>query len=124
MAKVANKPESTAQIATAKQKFVIMSHRKLRRVANEIRGKGVVEAYHMLKFMPYRAATMLLKKLVEASNNAEQKFGADASNLVVRSVLIDEGPAYRRFKPRAQGRIYRREKPTAHITLNVEVINQ
>lgn len=108
--------------AQAKQKYIIMSPRKLRRVVNEIRGKGVPEAYNILRLMPYEAARVVMQKLIEATSNARVKFGVeDPSQLIVSRVMADEGPSYRRFKPRAQGRIYRREKPTSHLTIVVQV---
>jgi large subunit ribosomal protein L22 len=108
--------------ATANQKYIIMSPRKLRRVVNEIRGKRVSEAYNLLRLMPYEAARVVLKKLIEATANAHVKFGVeDPSVLVVSRAFADEGPSYRRYKPRAQGRIYRREKPTSHLTIAVQV---
>lgn len=112
--------EATAQ---SKQRYIRMSHRKLRRVANEVRGKDVPEAFQILRFMPYFAAQVLLKHLRTAVANAAVKYGEKASpeRLMVSSVLVDEGPAYRRFKPRAQGRIYRIEKPTAHVTVEVKI---
>jgi len=108
--------------ARASQRYIIMSHRKLRRVINTIRGKKVTEAYHILRFMSYDAAPVVLKKLIEAVSNAQAKFKLEnVDQLFVSQVFVDEGPAYRRFKPRAQGRIYRREKPTAHLTIAVQV---
>ena len=107
--------------ATAKQTYIIMSPRKIRRVINTIRGKQVPEAFYMLSLMPYEAARIVLKKLKEATANAQVKYGADPTQMVISEVYADEGPAYRRFKPRAQGRIYRREKPTSHLTLKVKV---
>jgi large subunit ribosomal protein L22 len=107
--------------ASSSQRYIIMSHRKLRRVVNVIRGKHAVEALNILRLMPYDAATVVLKKLVEAIYNAKQKYDVSPSSLVVSQVFVDEGPAYKRFKPRAQGRMYKREKPTAHLTLTVSV---
>jgi large subunit ribosomal protein L22 len=112
-----------ANTASSRQRYILMSHRKLRRIANAIRGKGVPEAYQMLRFMPYFASKVVLKNLRAAIANAEQKFGESATpdKFVVSSIMIDEGPAYKRFKPRAQGRVYRIEKPTAHLTLEIKL---
>ena len=108
--------------AQARQTYIIMSPRKLRRVVDVIRGKRVPEAYQMLRLMPYAAARVVLKKLIEATGNAHVKFGVtDPAMLRVSRAFADEGPSYRRFKPRAQGRIYRREKPTSHLTIAVQV---
>ena len=108
--------------AQASQKYIIMSPRKIRRVVNVIRGKRVADAYNILRLMPYFAAKVVLKKLIEATANAKVKFGVeDPSDLIVSKAFADEGPAYRRYKPRAQGRIYRREKPTSHLTIAVKI---
>lgn len=112
--------EATAQ---SKQRYISMSHRKLRRVANQVRGKSVVEALQILRFMPYFASDVIYKNLVSATHNAMAKYGDSASpeQLMVSSIMVDEGPAYKRFRPRAQGRVYRIEKPTAHLTIEVKV---
>lgn len=107
--------------AQSKQRFIRMSHRKLRRIANEVRGKSVPDAVYMLRFMPYTAATVVLKNLRAAVANAEQQFGqlADPNQMFVSAIMVDEAPVYRRFKPRAQGRVYRIEKATAHLMVEV-----
>lgn len=118
--------QSNPQVeATARQRKILMSPRKLRRVVNEVRGKRVTEAHRILSFMPYRAAKVVLKNVIAAASNAREKFGVDdPSQLVISSIYVDEAMVYRRFKPRAQGRVYRREKPTSHITVKVRVAGQ
>lgn len=108
----------------AKQRYILMSQRKIRRIINLVRGKEVVEAYQILRRLPHRGARIVLKKLIEATSNARVKFGANPPDLIISKIFADEGPAYRRFKPRAQGRIYRREKPTAHLTVCVKTKKQ
>ncbi|MEW5819020.1 MAG: 50S ribosomal protein L22 [Cyanobacteriota bacterium] len=105
----------------AKQRYIIMSPRKIRRVINEIRGKGVVEAADILHFMPYAAARVVEKNLHAAVANAEQKYQANPEDLYVSEVWADEGPRYSRFKPRAQGRVYKRIKRTSHLTIAVSI---
>lgn len=109
--------------AQSKQRYILMSHRKLRRVANQVRGKAVPEAMDILRFMPYFASKVIYKNLKAAISNAGEKYGEQASpeRLVISSITVDEGPAYKRFRPRAQGRVYRIEKPTAHLTVEVKV---
>lgn len=109
--------------ARSKQKHILMSHRKLRRVVNEIRGKNVPEALAMLRFMPYFASDVVYKNLKAAVANASQKYGelGAPERLVISSVMVDEAAAFRRFKPRAQGRIYKIERPTAHLLIEVKV---
>lgn len=106
--------------ALAKQTDVKMTARKLRRVINEVRGKSAQEAVRILRFMPYAAAKVVLKNLTDAIANAEEK-GAATESLVLSEIYADEGRTYKRAKPRAQGRIYKRLKRTAHLTVKVDV---
>ncbi|MEI8377105.1 MAG: 50S ribosomal protein L22 [bacterium] len=106
--------------ALAKQSDIKMTARKVRRVINEIRGKNVREAVKILRFMPYVAAKVVLQSVISAVANAEEK-GANADNLIISEIYADEGQTYKRAKPRAQGRIYRRLKRTAHLTVKVDV---
>lgn len=105
----------------SKQRYIIMSPRKLRRVINQIRGKDVVQAADILRFMPYAAARVVEKNLHAAVANAEQKWQAEPEDLYISEVYADEGPRYKRFKPRAQGRVYKRTKRTAHLTVIVSI---
>lgn len=106
--------------AKAKQKNIKMTTRKIRRVINEVRGKNAAEAVKILRFMPYAAAKVVLHSLQGAIANAVEK-GAAAESLILSEIYADEGPTYKRAKPRAQGRIYRREKRTSHLTVKVQV---
>lgn len=105
--------------AQAKQTDIIMTARKLRRVINEVRGKNVVEAQATLKFMPYFAARVVEQNLKAAVANAQEKFGIRAEALKISEIFADESKTFRRGKPRAQGRIYRRLKRTSHLTIKV-----
>ena len=105
--------------AQAKQTDISMTARKLRRVINEVRGKAVVEAQTMLRFMPYFAARVVEKNLKAAVANAQEKFGVGAEALKVSEIFADESQTFKRGKPRAQGRIYRRLKRTSHLTVKV-----
>lgn len=105
--------------AQAKQTGISMTARKLRRVINEVRGKAVVEAQTMLRFMPYFAARVVEKNLKAAVANAQEKFGVGADALKISEIFADESQTYKRGKPRAQGRIYRRLKRTSHLTIKV-----
>jgi large subunit ribosomal protein L22 len=111
----------TLQEASARQRNIWTSARKLRRVVNEVRGKKVVDAYKMLRLMPYRAAEVVLKKLIDAIHNAKVKYGVRPEELVVSSIFADGGSKFIRFKPRAQGRIYKRRRRTSHLTVKVAV---
>lgn len=107
--------------AKAKQTDIKMTARKLRRVINEVRGKSVNEAMTILRFMPYFAARVVEKNLTAAVANAAEKYGVSSDVLKLSEVYADDGPMFKRAKPRAQGRIYRRLKRTSHLTLKVSV---
>jgi len=105
--------------AKAKQTDITMTARKLRRVINEVRGKAVIEAQTMLRFMPYFAARVVEHNLRAAVANAQEKFGIGAESLKISQIFADESVTSKRGKPRAQGRIYRRLKRTSHLSLTV-----
>ena len=107
------------QESMAKQTNIQMPARKLRRVINE----SVSEAVRILKFMPYFAARVVEQNLIAAIANASEKFGASASDLKVSEIYADESKTYKRGKPRAQGRIYRRLKRTSHLTVKLSSNN-
>ncbi len=107
------------QEAISKQTDIKMTVRKIRRVINLIRGKKVVEAQRMLKFMPYFAARIVEKNLNSEVSNAAEKFGATPDVLKISEIFADESSTYRRVRPRAQGRMYKRLKRTSHLTVKV-----
>ena len=105
--------------AKARQTNIKMTARKLRRVINEVRGKSVNEALDMLRFMPYFAAKVVEKNVKAAAANAFELAGVKSDALKVSEIFADESVTYKRGKPRAQGRIYKRLKRTSHLTIKV-----
>lgn len=105
--------------AKARQTNIKMTARKLRRVINEVRGKAVNDALDMLRFMLYFAARVVEKNLKAAAANAFEQAGVKSDALKVSEIFADESVTYKRGKPRAQGRIYRRLKRTSHLTIKV-----
>ncbi|NIN62415.1 MAG: 50S ribosomal protein L22 [Gammaproteobacteria bacterium] len=103
--------------ASAKLKYARLSPQKTRLVVDMVRGKAVQEALNILKFSPQRPADIVAKVVRSAVANAEQKGVADVDRLFVKAVFVDQGPALKRFMPRAQGRATRIRKPTSHITV-------
>jgi large subunit ribosomal protein L22 len=101
---------------TARLGFLRMAPRKVRLVADNVRGMPVGDALAMLKFTPNAAAKPLAKLLRSAVANAETKGGhVDVDRLYVKTLTVDGGPKMRRFMPRAMGRAYRIEKRTSHV---------
>jgi len=103
--------------ASAKLKYARLSPQKTRLVVDMVRGKAVQEALNILKFSPQRPADVVAKLVRSAVANAEQKGVSDVDRLFVKTVTVDQGPALKRFMPRAQGRATRIRKPTSHITV-------
>ncbi len=108
--------------ASAYLKNFRVSPRKARLVADEIRGKGVEDALAILDLSPKRFARPLAKLVRSALANAEQKnersqAGIDIDNLVVDTVLVDQGPNMWRIRPRAQGRANWIQKKTTNVRL-------
>ena len=106
--------------AFAVARFARVTPMKARRVVDLVRGQGVDEALAVLRFAPQAAAETIYKVLESAVANAETTEGLDRSALVVTKAKVDEGPTLKRFRPRAQGRAYRINKRTSHITVVVE----
>jgi len=101
----------------AKSRMIRISPTKVRIVAEQIKKKNINEAMGMLTFMPQKASYILKKLLNSAIANAKQKKYIDIDNLYVKNILVDEGPALKRFLPRAMGRATRIRKRMSHITM-------
>ncbi|MBX6167010.1 MAG: 50S ribosomal protein L22 [Thermobispora bispora] len=106
--------------ARAQVRFARHTPRKARRVVDLIRGLPASEAQAVLKFAPQAASKTVYKVLQSAIANAEHNFKLDRDTLWVSRAWVDEGPTLKRFRPRAQGRAYRINKRTSHITVIVE----
>ncbi|MFC4913658.1 50S ribosomal protein L22 [Actinomadura gamaensis] len=105
--------------ARAQARFVRVTPMKARRVVDLIRGLPAAEAQQVLRFAPQAASEPVGKVLASAIANAEHNFKLDTETLVVSHAYVDEGPTLKRFRPRAQGRAYRINKRTSHITVVV-----
>lgn len=103
--------------ATARISYLRVTPRKARMVADLIRGKGVQKALDILSFTNRYVAKDFKKLLRSALANAEQKGGMDPDNLIVKTVMVDQGPTLKRWQARARGSAFKIEKKTSHITL-------
>ena len=111
--------------ARAIARGVGISPRKMRMVMDLIRGRGVNEAYAILKFSKKGATRPIEKTLRSAVANATQKADKagsflDADELVIREAYVNEGPVLKRFSPRAMGRATPILKRTSHVTIIVD----
>jgi large subunit ribosomal protein L22 len=103
--------------ATARISYLRVTPRKARLVADLIRGKKVQKALDILSFTNRYVAKDFKKLLRSALANAEQKGGMDPDNLIVKTVMVDQGPTLKRWQARARGSAFKIEKKTSHITL-------
>ena len=105
--------------ASANHKYVRGSPRKVRLIADLVRGKSVEDALAMLSIMPQRAAKQVRKAVKAASANAENNHDMVASELRIARIFANEGPTLKRFRPRARGRVSPLLKRSSHITVVV-----
>jgi large subunit ribosomal protein L22 len=109
--------------AFAKLNSCPTSPRKMRLVADLVRGEDVYKALNILKFSPKHASRNLEKLLLSAINNWEQKNdGEDATsaNLVVKSINVDSARMLKRIQAAPQGRAHRIRKRSNHVTLIID----
>src|SRR5271165_3716600 len=110
--------QSNPPKATAKLSNLRIAPRKVRIVADLIRGQSVGAALSTLKFTTKSASKPLAKLLRSAVANAEQKDeNVDVDRLVVHAITVDQGPTARRYMPRAMGRASRINKKTSHVQI-------
>ena len=105
--------------AKAYLKYIRISPRKVQIVADLIRGKDVGTAMAILMQTPKAASEPMMKLLKSAVANAENNFNMDVEKLIVTEVFATPGPILKRVMPRAQGRAYRINKRTSHVTIAV-----
>lgn len=105
--------------ARAHLRYVRISPRKVQIVCDLIRGKSIPQATAILLTTPKAASEPLIKLLKSAVANAENNHSMDPEKLYVSEIFANPGPIIKRIMPRAQGRAYRINKRTSHVTLVV-----
>ena len=103
--------------ATAKRLHI--SPRKMRLVADQVRGKGVSDALDILNYSTQKGAGLVQKVLESAIANAENNEGADVDELTVSRIFVNEGHTLKRGRPRARGRRDLILKRTSHVTVTL-----
>ena len=105
---------------TATHRHARISARKVRPIADLIRGKSVDDALAILKFQPQRGARLLEKVLKSAMGNAEDQRAPNLGGLRVVDARVDGGPMFKRIRPRARGMAHVIKKRMAHIKVSIE----
>ncbi len=111
-------------LVEAKAKYVRIAPRKVRLVADVVRGMGVEEAQKVLHFIVKKPTNPVLKLLNSAIANAEHNFNMKKENLYIAEIRIDGGPIIKRFRPRARGSSSAIQKKTSHISIKLSEINE
>ena len=106
--------------AKSQMSYARISPRKVGIVCDIIRGKDTKTAMAILQQTPKAASELLIKVLKSAVANAENNFGMDPDNLYISETYANAGPILKRVMPRAQGRAFRINKRTSHITVVVK----
>jgi large subunit ribosomal protein L22 len=107
---------------TATHKHARISARKVRSLANLIRGKHADEALDILKYMPHRGARMLEKVLKSALGNAEDRRAPNVQGLIVVDARVDGGPMFKRIKPVSRGQAYMIKRRSSHIRVSLDAV--
>lgn len=98
-------------------RYARISARKVKIVADLIRGKKVDEALAIVKFTPKASSDVILKLLNSAISNAENNHGMNRGNLIVSEIYANQGPTLKRIRAAAKGSAVRIRKRTCHITI-------
>ena len=104
----------------AKFKSVRISPRKLSRVAETIRGKLVVEAIDLLRFMPQKGARILAELIKSAKANATHNYKLNEQTLLIDEIFVNQGFTMKRWRARARGRVGSIYKRSSHVTVWVK----
>ena len=106
----------------ATHRYARISARKVRPLADLIRGKRADDALEILRYQPQRGARMLEKVLRSAMGNAEDRRAPNVASLVVVDAHVDSGPMVKRMRPRARGMAHVIKKRMAHISVAVVTV--
>ena len=98
-------------------KYARMSPLKVRKVARAIQGRNAGEALEMLSLIPRKSARLIGKTLKSAIANAENNNNLSSDALTIKTTIIKEGPAFKRFRPAARGSAHPYKKRTSHIRI-------
>ncbi len=109
---------------TAKLKFLRMSPRKVRLLADMVRGRKVTTALETLSLMHKRGAQPILKLLQSAMANAKNNHALVAEDMRVKTITVDGGPVTKRWMPKAHGRATPVRQRTSHVNLVLEMIER
>ncbi len=103
----------------ATQKYTRQAPRKLRLIANTVKKLSIEQALSQLAIIERKATLEVTKVMQQAIANATHNHGYQLKDLEIESILVNEGPRYRRFNPVSRGRAHSITKRTSHITVTL-----
>ena len=106
----------------ASLKYLKISPRKTRLIAGLLKGLSVQEAEAQLIYNKKRSSEPIMKLLKSVVSNAENNFHLNKDNLFIKLIRVDEGPALKRYRPRARGAVYTIKKRNSHINIVLDEI--
>jgi len=106
-----------APVVRASARYVRIAPRKVRLIADQVRGLHIEKARALLQFSPRAAAEDIHKLIDSAAANAENNHDLVGDEMRISSITVDEGPTLKRYRPRAQGRATPIHKRTSHIAV-------
>lgn len=107
---------------TAIHRFARISPQKVRPLADLVRGKYADEALDILKFQSQRGARMLEKVIRSALGNTEHRQAVGVDDLIVVDARVDEGPMFKRIRPRARGMAFSIKRRMSHIKVSLDSV--
>ena len=113
----ASQKDAEEILVRAKARYIRVSPRKARLVADQIRGRHIDDVRSLLAFSPRSVATEISKVVESAAANAEANHDLIGDEMILREIRVDEGPTIKRFRPRAMGRATPINKRTCHISV-------
>jgi large subunit ribosomal protein L22 len=105
---------------TAQSKYIRISPRKVRLVVEAVKNLPPYEALENLRYMSKKAAMPLRKLLTSAIASAKNNYGLNDQTLRIKSLVVDEGPTYKRWRPVSRGRTHPIMKRTSHLKVILE----
>jgi len=111
-------------IITATQMYTRQAPRKVRLVANTVRKLSLRAAFDQLSVMPREASIVVMKTLRQAVANAVHNHNIQFDELSIKSIVVDEGPRYKRFRAVSRGRAHTIIKRTSHVSVELQSAEQ
>ena len=120
----AKQAQTDVPVVRASARYLRVTPRKARLVADQVRGMPIAEALPLLEFSPRGAAHDIRKLIESAMANAENNHDLVAEEMRISELNVDEGPTLRRWRARARGRATRVDKRTCHVSVALTPIEE